>query len=204
MNTLNNIAVYCGSNFGNTPDYYAAAKSLGETLVAQNARLIYGGGNVGLMGTIADTVLACGGEVIGVIPAFLKQKEVAHTQLTKLIVTDDMATRKNQMIELADGFIAMAGGIGTLEELYEVLSLLQLRQHKKPIGILNINGFFNPVLQTLQQCVDEGFMPKENMSLICVSDDPADLLEQMKNFEFIDAQKWVRPAWLEQQDIPTW
>ncbi|WFF37817.1 TIGR00730 family Rossman fold protein [Moraxella nasibovis] len=204
MKTLNNIAVYCGSNFGNTPDYYHAAKLMGQTLATQHIRLIYGGGNVGLMGTIADSVLAHGGEVTGVIPTFLKQKEVAHTALNELIETADMATRKYKMIELADGFIAMAGGIGTLEELYEVLSLLQLRQHDKPVGILNTHGFFDPFLASLQKYADEGFMPQANLDLICVSDDPADLLERMRHFEFVDAQKWVRPAWLDQQDIPTW
>ncbi len=204
MNTLKNITIYCGSNFGTTPDYYEAAKQMGKTLADQGLHLIYGGGKVGLMGTIADATLANGGTVTGVIPTFLKQKEVAHLGLTELIETPDMATRKYKMIELADGFIAMAGGIGTLEELYEVLSLLQLRQHAKPIGILNTKGFFTPFLETLQRCADEGFMPQSNMALICVSDDPVELLKQMENFEFKDAPKWVRPSWLGEQDIPTW
>lgn len=198
MKTLNKIAVYCGSNFGSTPDYYEAAKLMGQTLAKQNIELVYGGGNVGLMGTIADSILNNGGVVTGVIPTFLKKKEVAHKGLTKLIETPDMATRKYKMIELADGFIAMAGGIGTLEELYEVLSLLQLRQHAKPIGILNTNGFFDPFLSTLKKCTDEGFMPKENLSLVCIATDPDDLLEQMRHFEFIDVQKWVNPAWLDE------
>ncbi|MCL1622818.1 TIGR00730 family Rossman fold protein [Moraxella sp. Tifton1] len=197
MNTLNAIAVYCGSNFGNTPNYYHAAKLMGETLAKLNISLVYGGGNVGLMGAVADSVLEHGGTAIGVIPTFLKQKEVAHFGLTTLIETSDMATRKYKMIELADGFIAMAGGIGTFEELYEVLSLMQLRQHEKPIGILNTNGFFDNFLASLQQCIDEGFMPQATMDFICVSDHPNDLIQKMRQFQFIDAQKWIRPAWLD-------
>lgn len=204
MNILKNITVYCGSNFGNTPKYYEAAKLMGKTLADNGIQLVYGGGNVGLMGTIADSVLENGGTVTGVIPTFLKQKEVAHLGLTTLIEIADMATRKYKMIELADGFIAMAGGIGTLEELYEVLSLLQLKQHAKPIGVLNTNGFFDPFLTTLQRCADEGFMPQQNLSLLCVSDDPVKLLEQMAKFEFQDSPKWVRPSWQDEKDVPTW
>lgn len=197
MQSLNTIAVYCGSNFGITPDYYQAAKLMGKILANQNIRLVYGGGKIGLMGAIADASLEHGGIVTGVIPTFLKQKEVAHLRLTRLIETPDMATRKYKMIELADGFIAMAGGIGTLEELYEVLSLLQLRQHAKPIGILNTKNFFSPFLDTLKQCANEGFMPQSNMDLICVSDDPIELLNQMTNFKFQDTPKWIHPAWLD-------
>lgn len=199
MKSLKNITVYCGSNFGTVSAYYEAAKAMGKALVDNQSRLIYGGGKVGLMGTIADSVLEHGGAVTGVIPTFLKQKEVAHLGLTELIETKDMATRKYQMIELADGFIAMAGGIGTFEELYEVLSLLQLRQHAKPIGILNTNDFFAPFLDTLQKCVDEGFMPEANLSLLCISDDPVQLLAKMAAFEFVDAPKWIQPDWLNEK-----
>ncbi|MFA9485311.1 MULTISPECIES: TIGR00730 family Rossman fold protein [unclassified Moraxella] len=204
MNSLKSIAVYCGSNFGNTPKYYEAAKLMGKTLADNDIQLVYGGGNVGLMGTIADSVLESGGMATGVIPTFLKQKEVAHLGLTTLIETADMATRKCKMIELADGFIAMAGGIGTLEELYEVLSLLQLKQHAKPVGILNTNGFFDPLLNTLQKCADEGFMPQQSMALLCVSDDPIELLNKMAKFKFYDSPKWVQPSWLDKKAIPTW
>lgn len=204
MANFKNIAVYCGSNFGNSPVYFEAAKLMGKTLANQGLGLVYGGGKVGLMGAIADGVLTNGGQVIGVIPTFLKQKEVAHLGLTKLIEMPDMATRKYKMIELADGFIAMAGGIGTLEELYEVLSLLQLRQHAKPIGILNTNGFFDPFLQMLQKCADEGFMPSANMDFLCVCDDPNTLLKQMAEFKFVDTPKWVQPTWLDKKDLPIW
>lgn len=195
--TLNNITVYCGSNFGNIPNYYHHAQILGERLVHHDIRLIYGGGNVGLMGTLADSVLAHGGEVIGVIPTFLKQKEVAHLGLTQLIETPDMVTRKTQLIELADGFIAMAGGLGTYEELFEVLSITQLKLIKKPIGLLNVAHFFDPLLDMLSKTADSGFMPQENLQLLCVADNSEELLYKMKKFKFIDAPKWIKPDWLD-------
>ncbi|OOR90079.1 Rossman fold protein, TIGR00730 family [Moraxella caviae] len=196
-NTLKSIAVYCGSNLGARPEYHKAAQQMGQALAQRDMRLVYGGGNIGLMGTVADTVLEQGGEVVGVIPTFLVEKEVAHQGLSELIETTDMATRKYKMIELADGFIALAGGLGTFEELYEVLSLAQLRLHAKPIGVLNTHGFFDPVIATLQKAADEGFMPHANLSLLCVSDDPDELLEMMANYRFIDAPKWTRPTWLD-------
>lgn len=202
MKTFNSIVVYCGSNFGNTPVYYQAAQELGKILVEHGARLVYGGGRVGLMGAVADSVLAHQGQVIGVIPKFLKDREVAHLGLHQLIQTPDMASRKLKMIELADAFIALPGGIGTYEELFEVVSLAQLRQHQKPIGILNIDGFFDPLLELLEKTAQSGFMPTENLSLVCVSDKPLDLLKKMQAYQFIESQKWVKPDWLEDFDIP--
>lgn len=195
---LNNITVYCGSNFGEIPDYYHHAKILGKRLAHHNIRLIYGGGNVGLMGTLADSTLSHGGEVIGVIPTFLKQKEVAHLGLTELIETPDMVTRKTKLIELADGFIAMAGGLGTYEELFEVLSITQLNLICKPIGLLNVAHFFDPLLDMLAKTAKSGFMPKENLQLLCIANNSEELLHKMVNFQFIDAPKWVRPAWLDE------
>lgn len=195
---LNNITVYCGSNFGEIPDYYHHAQILGERLAHHNIRLIYGGGNVGLMGTLADSTLSHGGEVIGVIPTFLKQKEVAHLGLTELIETPDMVTRKTKLIELADGFIAMAGGLGTYEELFEVLSITQLNLIRKPIGLLNVAHFFDPLLDMLAKTAKSGFMPKENLQLLCIADNSEELLHKMANFKFIDTPKWVRPAWLDE------
>lgn len=196
MNTLTNITVYCGSNLGDTPAYYHGAKHLAQTLHQQDIRLIYGGGNVGLMGVIADEMLNCGGEVIGVIPTFLRQKEVAHLGISQLIETPDMPTRKAKLIELADGFIAMAGGLGTYEELFEVLSMAQLGILNKPIGLLNINGFYDPLLAMLKTTANSQFMPQENLTLLCVSDNPKELLEQMKCHTPISAKKWQTPAWL--------
>ncbi len=197
------VVVYCGSNFGDTPAYYAAAQALGKALAQRDITLVYGGGNVGLMGTVADSVIAHGGQTIGVIPRFLKDKEVAHQGLSQLIITDDMASRKLKMIEFGDAFIALPGGIGTYEELFEVLSLAQLRQHQKPIGVLNIEGFFDPLLQLLAHTTAAGFMPNANLQLICVADDIDVLLQKMANYQFIDAQKWVKPDWLDDNDTYT-
>lgn len=192
---MKNIAVYCGSNLGESPAFYQAAQAMGQAIAERGSRLVYGGGKVGLMGTVADAVLAHGGEVIGVIPTFLREKEVAHQGLTELIETPDMTERKTKMITLADAFIAMPGGIGTYEELFEVLSLSQLRQHTKPIGILNIEGFFDPLISLMQQTAAQGFMPQANLTLLCVTDNPADLLAKMAAYEFVDAPKWVQPSW---------
>lgn len=197
------IAVYCGSNYGSNPAYFHAAKALAKALSQQSIGMVYGGGKIGLMGVMADEMLKYQAEVIGVIPTFLKQKEVAHMGLTQLIDTPDMTTRKTKMIELADGFIALAGGLGTFEELFEVLSLLQLQQHNKPVGVLNINGFFDPVIAMLKNAANEGFMPLSNMDLLCVSDDANTLLKMMANFRFEPSVKWVKPDWLNQSDDTT-
>ena len=153
------IVVYCGSNFGDTPAYYHAAQSLGKTLAEHDITLVYGGGNVGLMGTIADSIIAHGGKSIGIIPRFLKDKEVAHHGLSELIITEDMASRKLKMISLADAFIALPGGIGTYEELFEVMSLAQLRQHAKPIGVLNVDGFLTLFLNCLNRQQKQALCP---------------------------------------------
>ncbi|HFC8542052.1 TPA: TIGR00730 family Rossman fold protein [Neisseria weaveri] len=193
---MKNIAVYCGSNLGNTRAYFEAAQDLGGVLAERGSRLVYGGGKIGLMGTVADAVLAGGGEVVGVIPTFLREKEVAHRGLTELVEMPDMSSRRNKMIELADAFIAMPGGLGTYEELFEVLSSAQLRLHSKPVGILNIGGFFDPLLAMMKQTVEAGFMPSENLNLLCEADDPSALLERMAAYRFIDVPKWNKPAWL--------
>lgn len=202
MNEMNNIAVYCGSNYGQNPAYLHAARELGALIARRGARLIYGGGRIGLMGAAADAVLAHGGKVSGVIPAFLAEKEMAHGGLTELVQTADMAARKSKMIALADAFVALAGGIGTFEELFEVLSLSQLRQHQKPVGLLNTAGFYTPMLALLQHTAAEGFMPAANLGLLCVADTPAALLEKMAAWqpqEAQNAQKWTQPAWLAQE-----
>lgn len=195
MNKMNHIVVYCGSNLGNKPAYFEAAQAMGKAIAERGSTLVYGGGKIGLMGTVADAALAEGGQVIGVIPTFLREKEVAHLGLSQLIETADMTERKNKMIELADAFIALPGGLGTYEELFEVVSQAQLRLHAKPVGVLNIGGFFDGLLAMMQQTADEGFMPQANMSLLCVADNPADLLQKMADYRFVEAQKWVAPAW---------
>ncbi|PSJ79381.1 TIGR00730 family Rossman fold protein [Neisseria iguanae] len=192
---MKNIVVYCGSNLGESPAFYQAAQEMGKTIAGRGSRLVYGGGKIGLMGTVADAVLAHGGEVIGVIPTFLREKEVAHQGLTELVETPDMTERKTKMIARADAFIAMPGGIGTYEELFEVLSYAQLRLHAKPIGLLNVEGFFDPLLNLMQQTAAQGFMPQANMNLLCMDDNPAALLVKMAAYEFTDAPKWVQPGW---------
>ena len=196
---MNNIVVYCGSNLGATPVYAEAARGLGEAIAKRGSRLVYGGGCIGLMGTVADAVLQAGGEAVGVIPTFLREKEVAHRGLTELIETPDMPSRKNKMIELGDAFIALAGGIGIFEELFEVLSLAQLKQHRKPVGLVNTAGFYDPLLALLQQTATQGFMPAANLSLLCVADTPQELLVKLENYQPHDAPKWIQPAWLTEQ-----
>lgn len=196
--TLNSITVYCGSNYGSIPNYCQDARKIGELIAKRGSRLVYGGGNIGMMGAVADSALAHGGEVIGVIPTFLREKEVAHTGLTELIESPDMPARKAKLIELADGFITLAGGLGTYEELFEVLSLVQLERTHKPIGLLNTCGFFDPLITMLQQTADNGFMPHANLELFCISDDPADLLEKMQHHTPPKAQKWLTPDWIDQ------
>lgn len=198
MNPMNNIAVYCGSNYGQIPDYFHAARELGAMIARRGSRLVYGGGRIGLMGAVADAVLANGGAAVGVIPTFLIEKEVAHRGLTELIETPDMPTRKSKMIELADAFVALSGGIGTFEELFEVLSLAQLRQHRKPVGLVNTAGFYDPLLTLLERAAEQGFMPQANLGLLCVADTPAALLGQMAAWQpqaAQNVQKWIDPDW---------
>lgn len=192
---MKNIVVYCGSNLGQNKAYFDAAQDLGTHLAKSGFRLVYGGGNIGLMGTVADACLAAGGEVIGVIPVFLKEKEMGHPNLTQMIETKDMASRKAIMIELANGFIALPGGLGTYEELFEVLSASQLKLHPHPVGVLNVAGFFDPLLQMLQNTADQGFMPPENMDLLCIENTATGLLSKMAHWQPRDAVKWIKPEW---------
>lgn len=183
---MNSICVFCGSNLGKSPAYKEKATELGKLLVKRNIKLVYGGGNVGLMGAIADTVLAEGGQVIGVIPEFMQVKEVVHTGLTELIVVKSMHERKLKMSELADGFVTLPGGIGSMEEFFEVYTWRKLNLHKKPLGILNVGGYYDLLLQFLQKAVEESFLDEEGKSLILESDDTETLLTQM---EILQAEK---------------
>ncbi|MFV2028926.1 TIGR00730 family Rossman fold protein [Neisseria sp. S1] len=198
---MQSIVVYCGSNYGSIPDYHRAAQAMGTAIAQRGSTLVYGGGKVGLMGTVADAVLAAGGEAVGVIPTFLREKEVAHLGLSRLIETPDMTSRKNKMIELGSGFVALPGGLGTYEELFEVLSQAQLGLHHKPVGVLNTNGFFNPLLTMLEQTAQAGFMPETNLNLLCCADTPDKLLEKMAAYRFVETKKWSRPAWLDQEAV---
>lgn len=180
---MKSICVYCGSALG-AADYYAdAARALARQMVADKLALVYGGGNVGLMGVIADEVMRLGGEATGVIPIALMDKEVGHSKLTRLHVVKDMHERKAMMAELADGFIAMPGGIGTLEELFEVLTWSQLGFHNKPIGLLNVNGFYDDLIKFMQHLVAQGFLRNEHASLMMHEPDSAGLLQRFKTFQ---------------------
>ncbi len=177
---LHSLCVYCGSKKGVNPAYQASAEALGKLLATNHIRLVYGGGNVGLMGIIADAVLACGGTVTGVIPRFLMDWEVGHTELTVLRVVETMHERKDMMASLSDGFIVMAGGIGTLEELFEVFTWRQLQLHQKPIGILNTDGYYDFLISFLENSVMQGFLQESVLQSLIIETEPETLLEKMK------------------------
>lgn len=179
MPELNRICVFCGSSSGIRPVYSQAAENVGRLLAKQGCSLVYGGGNVGLMGTLADSVLAAGGKVIGVIPHALMLKEVGHTGLTELRIVDTMHERKALMAELSDAFIALPGGYGTLDEFCEVLTWAQLGLHNKPCGILNVDGYYDPLLKLFQQVIAEGFLQEEHGKMLTVESDPQKLLQQL-------------------------
>ncbi len=185
------VCVYCGSSSGNNPVYADAAKALGRALVEHNLSLVYGGGHVGLMGIVADAVLDAGGEVTGVIPKALLDTEVGHDHLTRLLVVKDMHERKALMAEHADGFIAMPGGIGTLEELFETLTWAQLGFHEKPIGLFNVAGFYDPLIEFLRHQTSQGFLRAEHKDLLLVQAEPDPLIEQLKNFTMPDGVSWL-------------
>jgi uncharacterized protein (TIGR00730 family) len=161
MAELRSICVYCGSNPGRSPDYAAAAERLGRDMAEAGVRLVYGGGSVGLMGIVARSVLDHGGQVTGIIPQFLKDREVMLKEVSELIVTADMHERKRIMFERSDAFVSLPGGIGTLEEVIEVMTWAQLEQHAKPILIANINGFWDPLVEVFRRMTDDGFLHKE-------------------------------------------
>ncbi|GGX32476.1 LOG family protein [Undibacterium squillarum] len=177
---MKSVCVYCGARTGNADIYRAQAAALGAALVNNNTALVYGGGNVGLMGIVADEVMQRGGMVTGVIPDPLLAREVGHDGLTKLHVVKSMHERKALMADLSDGFIAMPGGFGTLDELFEILTWAQLGFHNKPVGLLNTAGYFDHLLQFIDHAANEGFIGEENRRMFCVASDPAQLLQQMQ------------------------
>ena len=188
---MKSISVFCGSSKGFDSVHSDIARLLGVILAKRNIRLVYGAGNIGLMGVIADAVLENGGQVLGVIPGFLKEKEVCHTSLTELIVTDTMHKRKEIMAENSDGFIILPGGYGTLDEFFEILTWRQLRLHNKPIGLLNVNGFYDHLLAHVRKMWKEGFLKDSNLALVTVSDNLNDLLEKMALPANIAEEKWL-------------
>ena len=191
MKKIASLCVYCGSATGGSELYAEAARALGRELVRRGIMLVYGGGNVGLMGAIADEVMAHGGRATGVIPQALMQREVGHHGLTELHVVKDMHERKAMMAELADGFIAMPGGFGTLEELFEVTTWAQLGLHEKPIGLLNINGFYDGLTGFASHLVAEGFVRPDHAGLLMHAPDAAGLLDQFDSFVPSIKVKWL-------------
>jgi uncharacterized protein (TIGR00730 family) len=188
---VNAICVFCGSSPGNDPAYAEAASQLGRTLAERNTTLVYGGGHVGLMGVVADAALGAGGEVIGVMPKSLVEREIGHTGLTKLHVVHSMHERKAMMSRLSAGFIALPGGNGTLEEFFEVLTWAQLGEHYKPCGLLNVAGYYDPLLTVFDQMVERAFLKEEHRKLVLVEEDPASLLQRFKSYEPPKTVKWI-------------
>lgn len=191
MNTLKSICLYCGASPGTNPAYRDAAAQFGETLAERKIRLIYGGGSVGLMGVAADACLARGGEVIGVIPKLLMEKEVGHKGVSKMHIVNNMHERKALMTDLADGFVALPGGYGTLDELFEALTWLQLGYHGKPVGLLNVAGFFDGLVTFLDHARDERFLRDLHRDALCVDENLAALIAKMQQVEAPDTAKWL-------------
>jgi uncharacterized protein (TIGR00730 family) len=189
--TFRRICVFCGSNLGIRPVYRAAAEQLASLLVHHGIELVYGGGNIGLMGALADTMLEGGGTVIGVIPESLMAREVGHRGLTELRVVNSMHERKALMSDLSDAFIALPGGFGTFEEFCEVVTWSQLGIHQKPCGLLNVGGYYEPMLRLFDNAVREGFLHPENRQLVLDDSDPERLLEKMGQFKPTRAAKWI-------------
>jgi len=188
---IKRVVVYCGANVGNNPAYKAAAEDVGRTLAEQGIGLVYGGGGVGLMGVVADAALAAGGEVIGIITEALKALEVEHKNLTSIHVVPDMHSRKAMMLGLSDAVIAMPGGFGTMDELFEALTWSQLDYHRKLCGVLNVAGYYDHLLAWVKHSVDAGLVKAVNMELIVAADNIADVLHGLRTKDFPLSQKWM-------------
>jgi uncharacterized protein (TIGR00730 family) len=188
---MKRITVFCGSSSGTEEIYTEQAALLGETLAKRNIELVYGGAKVGLMGAVANGVLNSGGTAIGVLPNFLRSKEIAHPKLTELILVDTMHERKTKMNDLCDGVIALPGGFGTLDELFEMLTWGQLGLHKKPIAILNVDGYYDALIAFVQTMTDKGLLKEVNQQMLLVSDTIDDLLDKMENYIPPSVGKWI-------------
>ena len=187
---MKNIGVFCGSNSGNCIEFKNYAYQLGQKLAEQNIGLVYGGAKVGLMGTVANGVLENGGRVTGVLPHFLKEKELAHEGLNEIVLVETMHQRKAKMYELSDGIIVLPGGFGTLDEMFEFLTWGQLALHKKPTGLLNTNGYYNHLMSFINTTIENGFVKDEYRKMLLISEDIDDLLEQMKGYVPKTNDKW--------------
>ena len=189
---MKSICVFCGANFNGDAVLKQSVEQLAQTMVAKDITLIFGGGKVGVMGLLADAVLGASGKAVGVIPKFLMDKEVGHTGITELHVVDNMHQRKQMMADLCDGFIMLPGGFGTLEEFFEVLTWLQLGLHCNPIGILNVNGFYDPILKQMEVMIENRFLKQTNRDLVLTSTDAAELIHQMENIVIKPDEVWFK------------
>ncbi len=190
---MDRVCVFCGSSAGDNVAYEEGARLLGRTLAGSGITVVYGGASVGLMGALADAALEAGGEVIGVIPKALQEREISHLSLTDLRVVGSMHERKALMSGLSDGFIAMPGGAGTLEEFFEVWTWAQLGEHGKPCGLLNVEGYYDPMLAFLDHMVTQGFLSKEHRSMVLVERGPGPLLERLSDYRPPNTPKWLSP-----------
>ncbi|RFS24921.1 TIGR00730 family Rossman fold protein [Chitinophaga silvatica] len=190
---MKSIVVFCGSSAGHNPVYLEQATALGNALAKRGLTLVYGGARVGLMGAVADGSLQANGKVIGVLPYFLQRKELAHDNLTELILVDTMHERKTKMNELSDAVIALPGGFGTMEELFEMLTWGQLGLHGKPIGLLNTNGFYDSLIQLSHTMTENGFLSAENRDMLLCSDNIEDLLLKLEQYQPPVKTKWITP-----------
>lgn len=188
---MKSVSVFCGSSSGNDPSYTEEAYRLGKALAKKKISLVYGGAKIGLMGSVASGCLENGGRVIGVIPSFLKTKEVVHEQLSELITVKTMHERKSKMNELSDGIICLPGGFGTMEEFFEILTWGQLGLHEKPMAMLNTNKFYDPLLQLFDQMVKSEFLKKLNFDMVLVSELTDDLLDKMLSYKAPEVEKWI-------------
>jgi uncharacterized protein (TIGR00730 family) len=188
---MRSLCVFCGSSAGRRPEYAAAARELGRLLAERGLRLVYGGGNVGLMGILADAALAAGGQVIGVIPEHLMAKELGHAGVTQLLVVGSMHERKALMAERSDAFVALPGGIGTLEEMLEILTWAQLGLHAKPCGLLDVGDYYRPLREMLAQAAGEGFLHPQHQQLLVTASEPAELLDRLARHQPPQLPKWL-------------
>jgi uncharacterized protein (TIGR00730 family) len=190
---MKSVCVYCGSSPGKSPIHREAARALGHEMVARGLDLVYGGASVGVMGAVADAVLERGGSVTGVIPYSLSSKEVAHSGLDELIVVGSMHERKASMAELADAFVALPGGWGTCEEIFEMLTWAQLGFHEKPCGLLNAAAYYDPLFAFLEHAIDEGFVREQYRPMMIMEEDPARLLDRFEAYQAPRVKKWIGP-----------
>ena len=188
---MKHLCIFCGSSKGNDPVYEKTALELAEVIVNKDLAMVYGGGSIGIMGVLADKILSMNGKVIGVIPRFLYDLEVGHDHVTELIIVESMHERKQKMAEISDGFLALPGGFGTLEEMSEIMTWIQLKLIQKPIGVLNINGFYDHFLQMLDNMVATGFLKQNNRDILLSGNSSLDIISKIQNKPVFEDTKWI-------------